>query len=194
MNLAISLCDACQLDWTAIGTILLAIAAFASMGQQWRQFKKLRADDSERAFKNSSVTLITDFDKQFDDLIDERIKVAKIIIENKILENPSFDFSILQNRMDDIYDFFDTLGYFVEQKYIKPEVVHQYFYHWFSMYFEFYKIYNIKELSGFDKTVWNNMPKLSEIMENVESELLGKRRKKITKDDLVKFFGEETLE
>jgi len=57
---------------------------------------------------------------------------------------------------------------------------------------EFYKIYNIKKLSGYDNTVWNNMPKLSERMDKIESKLLGRQRKKIDKDDLTKFFDGES--
>ena len=202
MNTAIYLCDSIQWDkWTALGTMFLAvltfalaIAAFLAIYYQREQFRKQREDDNERAFKNSSVILITDFDKQFNDLVEDRIKVAKIIIKHKILENDSFDYKILDKKMDEIYDFFDTLGYFVDQEYIKVELAHQYFHHWFSMYYEFYKLYKINELAGYEKTVWNNMPKLSLKMDKVEAEQHGKGQKKISKDNLKGFFEDEALE
>jgi len=181
-------------DWTAIGTLLLVFATFFAIYIQNSLFKKQRVDDNERAFKTSSVTLITDFDSQFTDLIESRIKVAKIIIKDKILEKDTFNYEILDKRMDDIYDFFDTLGYLVDQQYIKADLVHQYFNYWFSRYYEFYQLCEIKKLSKYGDTVWNNMPKLYTKLKEIEAEQLGREEDKLTKAELISFFEKESWE
>jgi hypothetical protein len=185
-------------EWTAVGTLILAaltlalaIAAFLAIYSQKSQFRKQRIDDNERAFKNNSVILIANFEKQFDELENYRIEVAKAIIDNKLLEKDSFDYGIIDKRMDKIYDLFDTLGYFVDQEYIKADVAHQFFDYWFSKYYEFYKLYNIRELAGYEKTVWNNLPKLSTKLDEIEAKQLGKEKEKITRLDLKEFFLEE---
>ena len=187
-----------ELQWIAIGSIgtfVLAIAAFISLFVQSKQFKKTRADENERAFINSSVQLITDFDRQFQELADTRSDVAKIIITNKILEADKIEkFEHFDNQLDDIYDFFDTLGFFVVENYIKAEVVHQYFYHWFEHYYDFYTLYDVKTLSGYNETAWMNLPRLSKILNQIETKQLAKGRSKITKEMLLKFFTVERKE
>ena len=181
----------CQWDWTAIGTLSLVIAAFVTLGVQLWQFKKLRKDESERAFKNSSVTLITKFDKDFNKLEDCRFEVSNVILEKKILDSDELDFKMIEYWVGDIFDFFDTLGFFVREGYIKAEVVHQYFYHWFSHYYEFYKLYNIKQLSGYPETTWINLPILSKHLDDVEVKGLSEKKSPISKAMLKTFFEEE---
>ncbi len=184
-----------ELNWIALGTIgtfLLAIAAFVTLYVQGRQFRKMRTDENERAFKNSSVQLITDFDRQFRKLDDLRSEASDVIVKNNVLKAELIeDYSALKDIMCEVYDFFDTLGFYVENGYIKPEVVHQYFYHWFEHYYEFFTVYNIKKLSGYNETVWIHLPKLSIVLNEVEIRQLGKERKAPTKQDLLAFFEEE---
>jgi len=187
-----------ELQWIAIGSIgtfVLAIAAFISLFVQSKQFRKTRADENERAFKNSSVQLITDFDRQFQELADTRSEIAKIIIVNKILESDKIEkYERFDNQLDDIYDFFDTLGFFVIENYIKAEVVHQYFYHWFEHYYDFYMLYDVKTLTGYNETVWINLLKLSKILNQIEVKQLAKSRSEITKEMLLRFFSDERQE
>lgn len=184
-----------ELDWVAIGSLanfLLAITAFLALYMQNMQFKKMRADENERAFKNSSVQLIIDFDKQFQEL-DERNRVAKFILNNKILEGSEIkDYASFKNAFDEIYDFFDTLGFYVIEGYIKAELVHQYFYHWFYHYYQFFNQYNIKRLSGYPDTVWINLVSLSQRLNEIEAGKPGERRIKIDKNNLIDFFKSET--
>ena len=194
MSFFICLPNSTQWDWTAIGTLSLAIVAFVTLWVQLWQFKKLQADEHERAFKNSSIMLITKFDKDFNKLEDCRFEVSNLIIEKKTLDSDNLDYKIFEYWVGDIFDFFDTLGYFVREEYIKAEVVHQYFYHWFSHYYEFYKLYNIKQLSGYPETTWINLPILSKRLDDVEIRQLGKKKLPISKAMLRDFFEEEALD
>jgi hypothetical protein len=126
----------CELEWIAIGSIgtfLLAIAAFITLAIQGRQFKKLRIDENERQFKTSSITLITKFDKDFQKLGVYRFDIGNIVIDNKVIETNKLDFSLLETQAGEMFDFLDTLGYSVREKYIKTDVVHQYFHYWFHI-------------------------------------------------------------
>jgi len=141
------------------------------------------------------VQLITDFDRQFQELADTRSEIAKIIIVNKILESDKIEkYERFDNQLDDIYDFFDTLGFFVIENYIKAEVVHQYFYHWFEHYYDFYMLYDVKTLTGYNETVWINLLKLSKILNQIEVKQLAKSRSEITKEMLLRFFSDERQE
>lgn len=182
----------CKIDWTAIGTMLLAIAAFITIPLQNHQFKKLRADEYERSFKDSSVALITKFDDLFnDELYDARHTIGKIITENNLLDQKKFDYESLRIPLEEVYDFFDTLGFFVNKKYLKPEVVHHYFHHWFSKYFELYNSYHIQKLSKQPNTVWMNLANLNQQLNKIELELLGKPTTRVTKQTLSDFFKDE---
>jgi hypothetical protein len=182
-------------QWIAIGSIgtfLLAIAAFITLYFQNKQFKKARRDENERAFKNSSVQLITDFDKQFQDLENLRSETANTITGHGILEKGLIEnYNDLKIGLEELYDFFDTLGFFVAENYIKAEVVHQYFHYWFEHYYAFFVMYNVKSVSGYPDTVWINLPKLSNALEKVEIKQLGKESEEITKEDLLEFFQGE---
>jgi hypothetical protein len=191
MGISICLSNLTQWDWTAIGTLSLAIGAFVTLFAQKRQFQKLRADENERNFKNSSITLITKFDKDFNKIEDCRFEVSQLMLQKNMLDPEKFDFKLIEYWAGDIFDFFDTLGFFVREEYLKPEVVHQYFYHWFSHYYEFYKLYSIKKASGYPETTWINLPTLSEQLDNVETNQLGKKKQTISKAMLKKFFEEE---
>jgi len=185
-----------ELDWVAFGSIatfILAIAAFMTLYIQRWQFRKMRADESERAFKNSSVQLIIDFDKGFQDLEEYRKEASTLIIEHKILDGTSIkNYSALKNGLEEIYDFFDTLGFYVEEKYIKAEIVHHYFDHWFGRYYEFYQQYHVKSLSGHEATVWNNLSTLSKRLNEIEIKKGGKPRETISKTTLAEFFTDES--
>ena len=147
---------------TAWSTIALAALAFAAIIVQiaWNRrilrearesslsqsdilFQQLQAQN-ENAFKYSSVTLADSFQREFDGLTGDRAAAAHIILHNGLLTKDGFDYNVLEELLEDAYDFFDTVGFFVRKHYMKGEVAHQYFDHWFSHYFAFYKLYELK--------------------------------------------------
>ena len=177
---------------SAVATFLLAIVAIATLWFQNRQFKISREEEKERNFKNSSVQLILNFDAQFVDLQDFRFEAANHIINTKILNGSVIHkYDSFNGNLEEIYDFFDTLGFFIKQDYIKAEVVHNYFYYWFSHYYEFYKQYNVKHLSGYEETAWNNLDFLLKALNDIEEKQLGRKIKTINKNMLIDFFIKE---
>jgi len=177
---------------TAVGTWVIAIVSLLAVivqalinkktikdvnknaKEQFELTRKGLEDANDNSFKYTSLKIVDSFDKKFDDL-----------------DNKSFDYSLIKGLPDEIYDIFDTLGYFVAHKYIRRDAVHQYFHYWFSRYFRFYTEYHIHSKSGFEDTVWNNLPKLSKQMDIEEIEQNGKPTETIDKDELLRFFKEE---
>jgi len=194
---------------TAVGTWVIAIVSLLAVivqalinkktikdanknaKEQFELTRKGLEDANDNSFKYTSLKIVDSFDKKFDDLNNDRQALAKAIIDNQLLDNESFDYSLIKGLPDEIYDIFDTLGYFVAHKYIRRDAVHQYFHYWFSRYFRFYTEYHIHSKSGFEDTVWNNLPKLSKQMDIAEIEQNGKPTETIDKDELLRFFKEE---
>lgn len=183
------------MNWNAIGSmanLTLAIAAFITLIVQRKQFLKLRADEKERGYKDSSVQLILNLDEQFIDLAELRLEIASLIIKYDILNRSVIDnYSSFKGAFEEIYDFFDILGFYVKEEYIKAEIVYQYFYYWFSHYYEFYKLYDIKHLSGYNDSTWNNLPFLAIKLDEIEERELGRKIKSVNKNLLVEFFKQE---
>jgi hypothetical protein len=195
--------------WTAIGTLALAALTFITLAVSIvynqtiiSQAKESSADqldllrtqlaaENENAYKYNSVRLILAFDEQFEDLIETRAEAARVIIDNNILERGPLKPKELDDLLDDVYDLFDTIGYFIKNKYIKTDVAHEYFHHWFSRYYAFYEQYKIKESSGYDEAAWNNLSYLSKQLDGVEDHQTGKFSSSPTKSDLLHFFTQE---
>jgi hypothetical protein len=146
---------------------------------------------NENSYKYTSVKLVLAFDEQFEDMVETRAKAAEIIIDNNILERGPLKPGEMNNRMDDIYDLYDTIGFFIKNKYIKAEVAHEYFHHWFSRYYTFYEQYKVKESSGYEQAAWNNLLYLSKELYRIEDNQTGAFAKPPTKDDLIRFFNDE---
>jgi hypothetical protein len=195
--------------WTAIGTMTLAVITFFAIGVQiyWnrRVLNESRSSaltqmtllqnqlqaQNENSFKFTSVKLAEIFEVQFQDLIQTRKECSSLILQNHSLDQNSIDYSPIKEKIDDIYDLFDTIGYFVRHKYIKAEVAHQYFDYWFTPYYTFFQLYQIKSISGYDEAVWNNLANLSMAMDRVEIDQVGYARKPVTKEKLKEFFEQE---
>lgn len=181
--------------WVAIGSIAnlaVALAAFIAILAQRKQFEKQRADENERSFKDSSVHLILSFDENFIDLGDTRHEIAELVIRYDVLNKSVIDnYSAYKGAFEEIYDFFDSIGFFIREGYIKPEVVYHYFYYWFSHYYIFYNLYNIKHLSGYVDSTWNNLAMLSKQLDEIEERELGRKIKPIDKNMLLDFFKRE---
>jgi hypothetical protein len=196
-------------DLTAIGTMALAVISFLAIGVQiyWnRKVLKESRDtalsqinllqnqlkaENENSFKYSSVKLAQIFEAQFQDLTETRMESATLILQHKYLDQDSIDYVPIKEKMDDIFDFFDTIGYFVRHMYMKAEVGHQYFDYWFTPYYQFFQLYHIKDLSGYEESVWNNLASLSQAFERVEIDQTGHSREPISKNQLKEFFQQE---
>ena len=104
-----------------------------------------------RAFKNSSVQLILDFGKEFEDMEDYRKAVSKFIISSNILDEgdikPLFDFERVRIRRY-LWFFLIRLGFLFQEEYLKADIVHHYFDFWFRNYYQFYQQYKNKATFG----------------------------------------------
>ena len=194
---------------TAIATIVLAILTFATLlasivynqivirhskkssDEQFEQFSAQLATQNEIACKYNSVKLALAFDKQFYDMAQTRVKTAQIIINNNILDRGSVQHGEMKDLPDDIYDLFDTIGYFVKTGYMKADVAHEYFHHWFSRYYTFYEQYKYKESTTYEDAAWNNLHYLSRELSGIEDHQTGQYPSPPSKGRLVQFFTQE---
>ena len=212
MNINIILLDAGKNNLDAIVaycTLALAATSFIAIFVQIYWNKKILKDANENsktqlnlldaqlksqndnAFKYTSVKLAENFDQQFQELKEQRAQVADILLEKNLLDATTFDYSLLDKKLDDIYDLFDLIGFFVKHRYIDHEIVHEYFDYWFSEYYTFYTLYSIKKLSAYPNTIWNNLSSLYHAMDIIETGQNFAPRDSIDKKELKRFFKEE---
>lgn len=176
----------------------LITAAILIIGYIW-QFRSFRTQiqtQNEIAGRTSSVTVILKLEDQFEKLSGARSAVAKRILDSKLLDADAITNYQTQigYEIEDVYDFFDTLGFLVIKHYLASDVAWNYFDHWFVSYYMLFKKYDIRKVAGYESTVWNNMTELKLIFDNIETENNSAiPRKEITNAGLKKFFSEELI-
>jgi hypothetical protein len=194
---------------TAIATITLAVLTFATLlatiiynqivirqskkssDEQFEQFSAQLAAQNEIAFKYNSVKLALAFDELFEDMAPTRAQAAQVIIDNNVLDRGPVQRGEMKDLPDDIYDLFDTIGYFVKTGYMKADVAHEYFHHWFSRYYTFYEQYKYKQSTTYEGAAWNNLHYLSRELSGIEDHQTGQYPCPLTNADLVRFFTQE---
>ena len=190
------------------GALITAIIlAFGYWLQYWLFKKQIKAQNSlfeaqikvqkEEAFKTNSLKLVMDLSKEFDDDLDEdRTIIGKYIIKHKILDRPSMtgqEYESIYQSIENVIDFFDMLGFYIKNNYIKTDLVWNNFYYWFNLYHEFYVKYSIKDFRFKDSPqVWKNLEYLRDELRKIEFAESGKKLlDPIQKSELEKFFKEE---
>lgn len=104
-------------DWTAIGVI---IAFFVGLGSIWFQ-----AIESRRARKSRGLDIVS---AAFEKWNGEEMRSVRKNVATMLLETPG-----AHSSTDDLYNllnFFDSIGFMVKEKIVKPEYVWSYFSTW----------------------------------------------------------------
>jgi hypothetical protein len=180
-----------------IPALITAIILIGGYYFQLRSFDRQIKTQNDIARKANNVTVILKLEDQFNALNVQRSSTAKKIISSGLLldDKPISNYqSQVGYDIEDIYDFFDTLGFLIIKEYLAADVAWNYFDHWFISYYGFFKKYGVKSVSEYESTVWNNLERLKEIFDKIESENKGSAlRNDIKKSDLAKFFEEESI-
>ncbi len=175
-----------------IPAILTAIILLWGYGRQIDLFKSKLPTSNEIAARSSSVTLILKLEDQFTDLEDERSLVSTRILNSKLLDTILTDYeSQVGAECEDIFDFFDTLGFLVNNKYLDAEVAWHYFDHWFQLYYSLLVKYDIKKATPHGVTVWNNLEPLCKKFDELEVKKGGKSRDLLNVELMKKYFSQE---
>lgn len=130
-------------------------------------------DAKESSFKESSFKLTLDLQREFRKLKSKRIKGARLILEQKILTY-TMDYrnnDILRDYLGDIYDLFDTMGFYVANNFVDAEFIHHAFSYWIFRYYKFYTVYNLRKVAsemGIENTVWSKIETLTIKMNEIE--------------------------
>lgn len=179
---------------TSIITVIVLLAGYAIQFYLFKeQIKVLR----EEAFKTNSIKLSFDLSNEFEnELDDDRTEVGKFIINKKVLDRDFItdkEYEEISGNIENIIDFFDTLGFYIRNNYIKTDLVWTNFYYWFNNYYELYQKYKI---IGFrfqnSPQVWKNIDFLMTELRKIEfSESNKKPIGPVLKFELERFFKEE---
>jgi len=112
--------------WTAAG-IAAGAACFSALIALWGFWRQ------NRSYKRAlGLQLAIKVSKQFDGSKFQKLRasVAGDILNH--FDNPTAPCEL--EKVDDLFDFFETLGYFTKEKYLTEELVHHFFFHWVNLY------------------------------------------------------------
>jgi hypothetical protein len=162
---------------------------------QFKLFKKQMKEQNDVAIKASSFSIILKKEEEFDNIhfLKIRKELASKIITEKLLDKESFDYkNVIGRDIENVFDFFTTIGFYIDNKYLLPDIAWNHFDYFFRRYYAFYTMYNIKEQSGYEDTAWNNLEKLKKYFD--ETEIQKSKTGNIPiidKEELKNFFSEE---
>ncbi len=146
----------------ALGTswwILLGIVILCLFIQAYLEYRR-RTYDHILAFQ---------LQEQFDDLEQERIAVCNLLLDNRIeidhIETRESRIRLLP--LDDVLDFFEGVGFYMQGGRLTPEVAHHHFYHWIRMYWQAAQSY-VQAWRQQETARWENMEYLFERTSDVE--------------------------
>jgi len=114
------------------------------------------------------------FDEDFasDDMRRKRAKAAGDIKKNRAqLADETFK----SPQLDDVFDFFEGVGFLMQGDEITPEYAHQAFYYWLDGYYSAGREY-IEKVQKSEPTRWECVKGLFDLTSEVEKERLGKMR------------------
>ena len=100
---------------------------------------------------------------------------------------------ILRDYIGEVYDLFDTMGFYVAIGFVDSEFIHHSFGYQIFRYYSFYVGYNFKKVAsqlGMENTVWSNIEGLVNKMNEIEIKIGGDMKNRAY--DLDGFFHEES--
>ncbi|MGP8217258.1 MAG: hypothetical protein ACLQQ4_16950 [Bacteroidia bacterium] len=179
------------------GAIISVLVLSLGYALQYFLFKKQIKVQREEAFKTNSIKLSMDLSKEFDtELYDDRTLIGQYIINKKVLDRSVLtdkEYEDIAGYIENIIDFFDMLGFYIKNEYIKTDLVWNNFYYWFNYYYDFYWNYQIKDFrfKGLPQ-VWKNLDYLRDELRKIEYSESGKKPLgPILKPEFERFFREE---
>jgi hypothetical protein len=119
------------MNWTAISGLAAAIAALGSIVGIWIAYRAFKAQtsaielSSEQFRLSLSVDLVIKLEERFNS---DAIKKARRLAAKALLTKRDID------NVDDVLDFFETLGLLTRLKGLKEEMVYSIFFHWINCY------------------------------------------------------------
>jgi hypothetical protein len=142
--------------------------------------------------KTYDPTWIQKYQDKFDGMGSERLEAAAtLLIRNTREELKDLSTTEKRNelaRIDDVLDFFDDIGFYIQGDYITPEVAHHHFFHWIRGYYLSAEDY-IFEWRTIESGRWNHLEELYRVVCRLEAE--EKRRMKEKAFDRTEFLKDE---
>jgi hypothetical protein len=163
-------------SWLLLGLALVGASLLAI--QWWAEYRRRTYDPS----------WISKFQDEFQELSAHRLASIKAFRKNNEPKQLGKDINV-----EEVLDFFDSLGFYLQGDQITPEVAHQEFYYWIRGYYSAAKPI-IEAAQKKNKTQWAHIRGLFEITNEVEREL--DKKASVTplapdSDDLAEFFKDE---
>ena len=138
-------------------------------------------------------TMALKYDDIFYEMTKARLKAATSLKSNRDNLSNIHQYKVLLEDIDDVLDFFDTIGFLLKSDQISDKVAHQYFCHWIRGYWVFAEPY-IHEWQKKEITRWEHLEELFETVIRIEikkSKSTREKQLKIPRDD--EFLEEEIL-
>jgi len=168
--------------WVILGLFLGFV--FVSL-QTWLEYRRRTHDP----------TWILKFQEQFNSLDKQRAKASKCLLKNRNHLNDLEQYEEELSDIDDVLDFLDDIGFYMEGDQISPEVAHHHFYHWIRGYWEASEAY-VKAWQRKEPPRWNHVRRLYETVTQVEVHESGFVRDQLilTPDKIAEFLEDESLD
>ena len=162
--------------------ILLAAALTVVLCQTWFEYRRRAHDPS----------LVLQYQKMFDEMAKERCLAAKTLLEYKGHLGDLEHKGDVLDKIDDVLDFFDDVGFYQKGGQISPETAHHHFYHWLRMYWQASRDY-VEAWQKREGARWNHIGDLFEITSEVEMQEGKCNRSEIplTSKDIDDYLGQE---
>jgi len=148
--------------------VLLVMAITVVACQTWFEYRRRTHDP----------TWILQYQKMFDEMTTQRCLAAKTLIEQKGHLGDLEGKEDVLDKIDDVLDFFEDVGFYQKGGQISPETAHHHFYHWLRMYWQASREY-VEAWQNKEGARWNHIGGLFEITSEVEM-----REGKCTRSDI----------
>jgi hypothetical protein len=164
--------------WVPFGVVTVLAIVLAI--QTWAEYRK-RTFEPTLAFKLGDI-----FDSE--EMIGARSRAAKTLKDNSSKLGSS-DFSCLD--LDEIFDFFESVGFYMNGDQITPEVAHHWYHYWLRGYYSAgYEYIAAKQKK--EVTQWKSIKKLLCATNQIELDLNKNATKNLLEgDELNDFLNEE---
>jgi len=180
---------------TAWSTLALAIASFVAVGVSFWAVRKQAQSSADLVLETRkqadsfslsvSVDICLKLTDRFDspELKNIRRNAAEALLANENLI-----------VVDDVFDFFETVGLYVRKKALDDEIAHAMFFHWVNLYWHAGKEYILRSQQR-SESIWHEFEKLHGTLLQIEREQDPDSRDiNPSPEDIRKLLQQETME
>jgi hypothetical protein len=139
---------------TAWATVAIAVATIASIYVTYKAMKKQVESLANSVSADLALKLVHDFESP--EKVALRGRVAQATLQNLTL-----------SESDDLFDFFELIGFYVRRGQIDAETAHSFFFHWVNLYWNAGKS-SIEKKREASVGIWKDFESLYKTVRQIE--------------------------